>query len=59
MDKLAVFVWAAILGQIVSFIGGSLTHGSYDFLQSLIVSLLTALIVILIGEASKPEKEHQ
>jgi uncharacterized membrane protein YjjP (DUF1212 family) len=51
MRYIVTLVWAFILGQIVGYIGGALTQGSYDFMLTTIISLVAGIIVILIGAA--------
>ena len=57
MSKLIVLLWTFILGQVVGYIGGALTQGTYDFFKLNIFSLIVGLIIILIGEVDLPKKE--
>ncbi|MEG0254274.1 MAG: YjzD family protein [Vagococcus sp.] len=57
MSKLIVLLWSFILGQVVAYIGGALSQGTYDFTKSAIVSLVCGVIVMLIAEAALPKKE--
>lgn len=57
MKHVIVLFWALCLGQVVGYIGGALNHGTYNFLQTAIVSLITALVVIAIGETCGPSKK--
>lgn len=55
MGRIVVFIWAILLGQVVSYIGGAL-HGvtDYNFTGTVIVSLIACAIVMLIGEVAAP-----
>jgi len=57
MGRIVVFLWAILLGQVVSYIGGAL-HGftDYNFTGTVIVSLIACAIVMLIAEAAKPSE---
>ena len=44
MRYLVVFFWTFALGQVVGYIGGALSGGSYDFKMTTILSLATAVI---------------
>ncbi|MGK0552487.1 YjzD family protein [Enterococcus faecalis] len=57
MRYIVVFFWTFVLGQIVGYIGGALAGGSYDFKFTTIISLVTALLILLIGHfaVTKPE----
>ncbi|MGX7023535.1 YjzD family protein [Vagococcus hydrophili] len=57
MSKLIVLFWTFILGQVVGYIGGALTQGTYNFVQVTIVSLIVGVIIMLIGEVALPKKE--
>ncbi|MGM0124627.1 hypothetical protein IGI37_002021 [Enterococcus sp. AZ194] len=57
MRYIVTLFWAFMLGQVVSYIGSALTHGTYNFVLTTIVSLLTGLFVILVGIISQPAKE--
>ena len=41
MRYLVVFFWTFALGQVVGYIGGALSGGSYDFKMTTILSLAT------------------
>ncbi|MGX4686287.1 YjzD family protein [Vagococcus sp. JNUCC 83] len=58
MGRIVVFIWAILLGQVVSYIGGAL-HGvsDYNFTGTVIVSLIACAIVMLIGEAAAPSDQ--
>ncbi|OJG19414.1 hypothetical protein RU97_GL000985 [Enterococcus canis] len=49
--------WALLLGQVVGYIGGALTQGTYDFTMTTIISFVAGIVIILIGELSQPKKE--
>lgn len=58
MRYFVTFFWAFILGQVVSYIGGALHHGSpYNFVLSTAVSLIIGVVVILIGSIAVPKKD--
>jgi hypothetical protein len=49
MRYIVVLFWTFLLGQVVGYIGGALAGGSYDFKLTTIISLVTGVIIILIG----------
>lgn len=57
MNKLIVLLWTLILGQVVGYIGGALTSGTYNFVQVAIVSVIVAVLVMIIGEVALPKKQ--
>ncbi|KAF1297451.1 DUF2929 domain-containing protein [Enterococcus sp. JM4C] len=57
MRYIVTLIWAFMLGQVVSYIGGALTHGTYNFVLTTVISLIAGLFVILIGMISQPKKE--
>ena len=48
MRYLVVFFWTFALGQVVGYIGGALSGGSYDFKMTTILSLATAVIKVIV-----------
>lgn len=59
MKNLIVLLWSLILGQVVGYIGGALTGGTYDFVQVTTFSLICGVIIMLIGEAALPKKQKK
>ncbi len=56
MRYLVVFFWTFALGQVVGYIGGALSGGSYDFKMTTILSLATAVIILLISHFAVPKE---
>ncbi|MGO3733109.1 MAG: YjzD family protein [Vagococcus sp.] len=59
MGKIIVLLWSLILGQVVGYIGGALNQGSYDFTQTVIVSLIAGVIIMILGEVALPKKTKE
>lgn len=59
MRYFIVLLWSFLLGQVVGYIGGALNSGSYDFMLTTVLSLVTGVIIILIGQFAVPKKEPQ
>ncbi|MGX7351567.1 YjzD family protein [Enterococcus canis] len=57
MRYVITMFWALLLGQVVGYIGGALTQGTYDFTMTTIISFVAGIVIILIGELSQPKKE--
>lgn len=57
MKYIATLFWGFCLGQIVNYIGGSLTGGSFSFMTATVIGLLSGFIVILL--ANTVPKPHQ
>ncbi|MBO0421470.1 YjzD family protein [Enterococcus plantarum] len=57
MRYILVLLWSFLLGQVVGYIGGALNGGSYDFMLTTIMSLITGVIILLIGQFAIPKKE--
>ncbi|CAM3248179.1 YjzD family protein [Vagococcus sp. PNs007] len=49
-----VLLWSLILGQVVAFLGSTLSHTLYSFEQGLMGSVLLAVVVCLVAVVSKP-----
>ncbi|MGX7245757.1 YjzD family protein [Enterococcus quebecensis] len=58
MRYILVLLWSFLLGQVVGYIGGALNGGTYDFMLTTIISLITGVIIILIGQFAVPKKEN-
>ncbi len=56
MRYLVVLFWAVILGNVASYIGGSLNHGSYNPSLTTGIVLVTGIIIMLIGQVAQPSK---
>lgn len=59
MRYILVLFWSFILGQVVSYIGGALTDGTYNFQTTTIASLIVGFIILLIGKFSLPTSEKK
>lgn len=57
MRYIVTLFWSLVLGQVVGYIGGALTQGTYDFTLTAILSLVTGIIIILIGAVAPTKKE--
>lgn len=57
MRYIVTMFWAFALGQVVGYLGSSLSSQTYDFVQTTIFSLIVGLFVILLGFLSAPAKE--
>lgn len=57
MQYIITLFWSFILGQVVGYIGSSLLQDTYDFKSTAIISLITGVIIILIGTAAKSQKK--
>ncbi|MFD2305862.1 YjzD family protein [Enterococcus termitis] len=57
MRYILVLLWSFILGQVVGYIGGALTNGTYDFMLTTIISLICGFVILLIGQFAVPKKE--
>ena len=51
MRYLVVFFWTFALGQVVGYIGGALSGGSYDFKMT-----TPAVIILLIAHFAVPKE---
>ncbi|GAA3020361.1 YjzD family protein [Tetragenococcus solitarius] len=58
MRYLITIIWSLILGQVVGFLGSSLTSTNYDFILTTICSLVVGFIVIAIGSIVYPSKKQ-
>ncbi|MFD1899854.1 YjzD family protein [Enterococcus termitis] len=59
MRYILVLLWSFILGQVVGYIGGALTNGTYDFMLTTIISLICGFVILLIGQFAVPKKKRQ
>ena len=60
MKYVMTVFWAIILGQVAGFIGSALTHGKFDSLLALIVSVIFGIVVSILPvilKNSSPEPE--
>lgn len=57
MRYILVLLWSFLLGQVVGYIGGALNGGTYDFILTTVISLITGVIILLIGQFALPKKE--
>lgn len=56
MKYLTTLFWGFCIGQVVNYIGSSLTGGSYSFFTATLIGLLSGVLVILLGSlVPKPE----
>ncbi|MFL2099971.1 YjzD family protein [Desemzia sp. FAM 23991] len=60
MKYIATLFWGFCLGQVVNYIGSSLTSGTYSFFTATLIGLLSAVLVILLTSAipKPPETQH-
>lgn len=57
MRYLVTLFWTFVLGQVVGYLASSLTGATYDFQLTTIISLVTGVVILLIGTiAPAPEK---
>ncbi|MGO2084141.1 YjzD family protein [Vagococcus sp.] len=59
MGKIVILFWSFLLGQVVGYIGGALNSGSYNFIETTIVSLIAAVLIMIIGEVALPKKKKE
>lgn len=61
MKYIATLFWGFCLGQVVNYIGGSLTGGIFSFTTATVIGLLSGVLVILLSNAvPKPSQDgHQ
>lgn len=57
MRYILVLFWSFALGQVVGYIGGALSNGSYNFMWTSIISLVTGIIILFIGHFALPKKD--
>ncbi|MEG0267910.1 MAG: YjzD family protein [Carnobacterium sp.] len=50
MKIIVTLFWGFCIGQAVNYIGSSLTGGSYDFVTATLIGLVSAVIILLIGQ---------
>lgn len=58
MKYIVTLFWSFVIGQVVVYIGGALTQGTYDFVLGTIISLVAGVLVTLIGAVVKPSKHE-
>lgn len=58
MKYLVTFFWTFVLGQVVGYLGSSLTSGTYDFTLTTIISLVAAVIFLIIAQVAQPKKTN-
>lgn len=51
MKYIITLFWGFCIGQAVNYIGSSLTGGSYDFMTATLIGLVSAILIMLIGQA--------
>ncbi|MFK4568504.1 YjzD family protein [Enterococcus sp. UD-01] len=56
MRYILALLWSFLLGQVVGYIGGALTGGTYDFMATTIISLVAGVIILLIGQLAPSKK---
>ena len=49
MRYLVTLFWTFVLGQVVGYLGSSLAGATYDFQLTSIISLVTGVVIILVG----------
>ena len=50
MKIIVTLFWGFCIGQAVNYIGSSLTGGSYDFVTATLIGLVSAVLILLIGQ---------
>lgn len=50
MKIFVTLFWGFCIGQAVNYIGSSLTGGSYNFVTATLIGLVSAVIILIIGE---------
>lgn len=58
MRYLVTFFWCIVLGQVVGYIGSSLSHGTYNFTLTTILSLIVGVCILLISAVAAPPKSQ-
>lgn len=58
MRYILVLLWSFLLGQVVGYIGGALNSGTYNFMLTTIISLVTGIIILFIGHFTVPNKNE-
>ncbi|MHC5269911.1 YjzD family protein [Enterococcus sp. LJL98] len=59
MRYILTLFWAFALGQVVGYLGSSLSSQTYDFVQTTIFSLVVGLFIILLGQLSSSSTEEE
>jgi uncharacterized Tic20 family protein len=57
MRYLVTLFWTFILGQVVGYLGSSLSGGTYNFQLTAIISLVVGVIIILFGMIAPASKK--
>lgn len=50
MKIFVTLFWGFCIGQAVNYIGSSLTGGSYNFVTATLIGVVSAVIILIIGE---------
>ncbi|SEK35339.1 Protein of unknown function [Carnobacterium iners] len=50
MKIIVTLLWGFCIGQAINYIGSSLTGGSYDFVTATLIGLVSAGIILIIGQ---------
>ncbi|MCA9766333.1 MAG: YjzD family protein [Carnobacterium sp.] len=50
MKIIVTLFWGFCIGQAINYIGSSLTGGSYNFVIATLIGLISAGVILLIGQ---------
>jgi len=59
MRYVAVIFWAVVLGQVAGFIGGALNQQTFNFQQTMIVTVVFAIIFSIIPMLLDNDKKNR
>lgn len=51
--------WTFLLSQMLVYVVSSMSGGTYDFMQGIILTVVFSLIIILVGESGIPNEPHE
>ncbi|MBM7709929.1 YjzD family protein [Enterococcus lemanii] len=57
MRYIMTIFWAFALGQVVGYLGSSLSGQTYDFALTTIFSLIVGLLIIVLGHVATPKEQ--
>ncbi len=57
MRYFIVMFWSVLLGQVVSYIGGALSQGTYDLKMTFLVSIIVGIGICILGEIVIPKEK--
>lgn len=50
MKYFVTLFWGFCIGQAINYIGSSLTGSTYNFMTATLIGLISAVVVLLIGQ---------